>query len=439
MPSSWVPYPSIAALPEHCEPSTPLLATISSVLHICLPTPLALLSSTLGVLSIVSWLFAQLPQIYKNYSISSTAGFSPWFLVEWCLGDSGNLIGSVLTDQAGWQITIAAYYVLVDIVLVFQYYWYTYLKGWQFPRFSYIRAREDDENGDSWQGVLPDEASSCCQLAPASTVSPLEVKAAPTRTDQRFDLFRSNSPFQNEKRNSPTRTLHRTGVSANSSVPFTSPRTVIMITMLCAVLCNAASIPDAAPPITPYPPSNSSNAKEVAGRIASWTSTVMYLASRLPQIFKNHRRKSTAGLSPLLFFAAFCGNFFYSTSLLSNPNAWFDFPPYGGGGWAGPEGSDRWDWIGRAIPFWLGAAGVLLLDATVGLQFMMYAEKHEELVVKVREEGKGRSRWMKVTGWMRGWIPSTSPDRDAAAVAAVVAAENQALLTAWRRDRYGGV
>ncbi|KMP08638.1 vacuolar membrane protein [Coccidioides immitis RMSCC 2394] len=379
MPSPWVQYPSTAAIPEHCEPATPFLATVSSFLHICLPTHLALLSSTLGTLSIVSWLFAQLPQIYKNYSLQSTAGLSVWFLVEWCLGDSGNLIGSVLTNQAGWQIIIASYYVMVDIVLVFQYYWYTYLKGWRFPRYGYISAPEDDDEEESWEGVLSLETNSRCQLASTPTVPRLEGKTVATQTVRSLDTPQSHTP------------------------------------------------------------SNQSEKRIIAGRIASWTSTIMYLASRLPQIFKNYRRKSTTGLSPLLFFAAFCGNFFYSTSLLTNPNAWFDFPPYGGGGWAGPDGSDRLEWIGRAIPFWLGAAGVLVLDFTVGLQFMMYAEKDEELVIKIREEAEGRSRWKKVTGWMRGWIPSGSAERDNEALRAAMAVENRALLASRGSDSYGGV
>jgi solute carrier family 66 (lysosomal lysine-arginine transporter), member 1 len=144
---------------------------------------------------------------------------------------------------------------------------------------------------------------------------------------------------------------------------------------------------------------------EIAGRILSWLSTILYLGSRLPQLYHNFTRKSTAGLSPLLFIAAFCGNFFYSSSLLTNPSAWNSFPPYGGHGWAGPEGSDRWEWVGRAAPFWLGAAGVLMMDGLMGVQFLLYQDNGEEKVVKVRD-GSGKGRWERVSGWMRGWVPS---------------------------------
>ena len=149
---------------------------------------------------------------------------------------------------------------------------------------------------------------------------------------------------------------------------------------------------------------------ENVGTLLSWTSTVLYLGSRLPQLLKNWRRKSTAGLSPHLFMAAFCGNLLYSSAMLTNPNGWYDFGPYGGGGWAGADGSDRAKWVTAALPFFLGAAGVLGLDASVGIQFLLYGDDAGKVLLV--EEGEGsQSRWLKVSGWMRGWVPSFSEER----------------------------
>lgn len=97
---------------------------------------------------------------------------------------------------------------------------------------------------------------------------------------------------------------------------------------------------------------------------------------------------------------------FYSSALLTNPCAWEDFGPYGGGGWVGKDGSDRAEWVMAALPFFLGAAGVLGLDASVGVQFLIYGEGPEKLVVV--EEEQGRRRWRRVSGWIRGWMPSIS-------------------------------
>lgn len=177
---------------------------------------------------------------------------------------------------------------------------------------------------------------------------------------------------------------------------------VLLVSILCVVLTNASPI---GIQVTKSPPQPS--ASEFAGQIFSWCSTLLYLGSRLPQIYKNAIRRSTAGLSPTLFIAAFFGNLFYSTSLLTNPLAWASYPPYGLHGWVGPEGSDRKQWVELAAPFWLGAAGVLALDAAVGVQFLMFGERKAVCV----EDRKGRSRWRKVSGWMRGWVPSPSPGR----------------------------
>jgi hypothetical protein len=214
---------------------------------------------------------------------------------------------------------------------------------------------------------------------------------------------------------------------------------MLMASLLCAVLVNAAPTDKPHPPISEVP---REAIVEIIGRVFSWMSTILYLGSRPPQLYKNYQRKSTEGLSPLLFMAAFCGNLFYSSSLLTNPNAWSDFSPYGGGGWADNHGNDRLEWIGRATPFFLGAFGVLGLDGFMGVQFLMYGdgleqEDDESFISGDGDDPKrGRGRWRRVRGWMRGWIPSSSPRRESGEPS--VPQEGQALLGA-EGGRYGTV
>ena len=432
MPPSWPSYATVSSLPEHCEPSTQFLTWLSTLLHTCLPTPLALLSSTLGTLSIVSWLFAQLPQIYKNYVIQSTSGLSAWFLVEWCLGDSANLIGAILTHQAGWQIIVAAYYVLVDVVLVSQYFWYAHLK----PRMLAGYGREFDNRDGRAGPVSAVQDDLPYPTAPRPCTTGLEPKDETLPDDQSTGTSHSGLSFlSNEKRGSSNRTVLRAG-SNSLSTPLASPKTVLFISMVCATLANA-SAPTPSTVTATLAKAQPETTSQMAGRISSWVSTVMYLVSRVPQLYKNYRRKSTSGLSPLLFSAAFCGNLFYSSSLLTNPNAWSDFPPYGGGGWVGRHGNDRLEWVGRAIPFFLGAAGVLALDGAVGVQFLLYAKKDgEEAIPGLDDTSRPRSgRWERVTGWMKGWIPTSSNTK---ALDGDDVGEAEPLLTQ-SRDTYGGV
>jgi hypothetical protein len=60
---------------------------ISQTFGTCIPSYLSLFSTTAGCLSIVSWLFAQMPQIWKNYQRGSVDGLSLGFLAIWLAGD----------------------------------------------------------------------------------------------------------------------------------------------------------------------------------------------------------------------------------------------------------------------------------------------------------------------------------------------------------------
>lgn len=420
------------ALPDYCEPANAFLHQFSATFRSCVPTNQALLSSLLGTCSIVAWLFAQLPQIYKNHRLKSTSGLSIFFLAEWLLGDLGNLFGSLFTHQALWQVIIASYYVTVDCALVAQWVWYEKLKHGRPLRSIWSLDGPSDERGAGGM----EEVWAAVSAAPTGDSKHTQSNAhyTPRRTNT-MDAFRipnfgriQNSPDSSSSNTPPSRTVHRI-----SNSPMPSPKTMLYISMVLAVLSNSVS----ATPVSPFAPSpyhlasrtlahatstsSAPSAFETAGKIFSWMSTLLYLVSRLPQLYKNHVRRSTAGLSPTLFAAAFFGNLFYSTSLLTNPCAWNTFAPGEGRGWVGPDGSHRSDWVLRALPFFLGAAGVLVMDAAVGLQFVYFGdglsrnatvESDDDEVLMVVDEGGIRKRihrrWRRASGWIRGWVPSVS-------------------------------
>ncbi|KAF2123173.1 PQ loop repeat-domain-containing protein [Lophiotrema nucula] len=446
------------SLPAYCEPENDFLYHFSAAFHTCVPTNLSFISSLLGTFSIVSWLFAQLPQIYKNHQLKSTSGLSIFFLAEWLLGDVSNLLGSLLTNQALWQVIIAGYYVSVDCALVGQWIWYELLKHGRplRPAWSPLPSsdRKPDQRGptgtqDVFEGLSVESIASP-PATPNQSTPDTDKKDTPPGSSGRNIPHRSNpmgafripnfaqSPSSTKEASSmgttptlgttPNRTVRRL---ANSSSPMPSPKTVLYISLILAVLSNSST----ATPVSPFAPvpyhafhitarattsEASSSASEIAGKVLSWMSTFLYLGSRLPQLYKNYVRKSTAGLSPALFAAAFFGNLFYSTSLLTNPCAWNTYEPGEGAGWVGPEGSDQADWVLRATPFFLGAAGVLVMDAAVGFQFLYFGDgadrgrpttRDDEVIVVLNDHGVRkwrRWRWRRVSGWMRGWVPSVS-------------------------------
>lgn len=346
-----------------------------------------------------------MPQIYKNYQLQSASGLSVYFLAEWLLGDLSNLLGAILTRQAGWQVVVAGYYVFVDVGLVSQYFWYTNRKS---SRQGGLLGddpetdRPDDSLGEVLVGVSQSDGSSTQSTHTEDRKPDTKALDAPSKPrDIQGPPRDISSSFSKEKDTlgSFNQTITRQGTPSFGP----SPRGLLLVSMLCVVLTNASPLH-----VKIKDELSAVSSSESVGRIFSWCSTVLYLGSRLPQIYKNAVRRSTAGLSPTLFIAAFFGNLFYSTSLLTNPLAWESYPPYGLHGWVGPEGSDRTTWVALAAPFWLGAAGVLALDATIGVQFLMFGEGDMEKSVLIQDR-EGRNRWRKVSGWMRGWVPSPSP------------------------------
>jgi solute carrier family 66 (lysosomal lysine-arginine transporter), member 1 len=356
------------------------------------------------------------------------------------LGDATNLLGALFTNQAGWQVVVAGYYVFVDVCLVWQYFWYTYIKPSIDGRSLHSSNSSDRGDGDidSINGLSPINSHFRDEDLPSIMRENPKGKGSETSLPITAPRF---SDLTYEKAGARSLSPHLSESATSNWMPSPSPRTLLYISASCALLSRANAAPTSAAFVTPtdiiHTFAATESPTEIAGRILSWLSTILYLGSRLPQLYHNFTRKSTAGLSPLLFIAAFCGNFFYSSSLLTNPCAWNSFPPYGGHGWAGPEGSDRWEWVGRAAPFWLGSAGVLMMDGLMGWQFLLYGESGEEKVVKVRD-GSGRGRWERVSGWMRGWVPSVKGKERVVGME-----ESQRLLGESRElersGRYGGL
>ena len=73
-----------------------------------------------GVASICCWLVAQLPQFVLNVRNKSVEALSSWFLAQWLLGDTCNLVGCLLTNsQLPTQTYTAMYFILADMWVSF--------------------------------------------------------------------------------------------------------------------------------------------------------------------------------------------------------------------------------------------------------------------------------------------------------------------------------
>merc|ERR1739848_96444 len=99
-----------------------------------------------------------------------------------------------------------------------------------------------------------------------------------------------------------------------------------------------------------------SEGRNVAGTITGWVSAMCYLLSRMPQIWRNCKRRSTEGLAISMFFCAVMGNLTYAVSVFLR--------------------SVEWDFLYDSLPWLIGSIGTLCFDFTIFVQYHLW--KHND-------------------------------------------------------------
>lgn len=89
-----------------------------------------------------------------------------------------------------------------------------------------------------------------------------------------------------------------------------------------------------------------------AGTVLGWASSIFYVIGRLPQLYLNYRRKTTEGLSMLMYVFTILGNTFYLLSVLA-----FSLEP---------------DYIYTNLPWIFMIVITVLMDFAVLFQFRYY-------------------------------------------------------------------
>ncbi|CAI5481081.1 unnamed protein product [Closterium sp. Yama58-4] len=101
-------------------------------------------SFTLGMMSVVAWGVAEIPQIVTNFFAGSTEGVSLAFLMTWTVGDVFNLAGCYLEPATlPTQYYMALMYTITTIVLVAQTVYYEVL----MPHKEVVEDEDEQEDG----------------------------------------------------------------------------------------------------------------------------------------------------------------------------------------------------------------------------------------------------------------------------------------------------
>ncbi|KAG8445253.1 hypothetical protein GDO86_010146 [Hymenochirus boettgeri] len=132
MADPWFPYHTVTELPgihtyAHTSGGicTDGIWWIWLLLEQCVTSPWEYWSVIVGLVSIVCFLFAALPQLYvahKNGRVDQALSIG--FLLCWLGGDVSNFIGCYLTNQLPLQVITAIFYVNMDIIMISQFAYY---------------------------------------------------------------------------------------------------------------------------------------------------------------------------------------------------------------------------------------------------------------------------------------------------------------------------
>lgn len=254
-----------------------------------------LLSYLLGWTSVSIWVCAQMPQIFKNWRRKSMEHLSPGFLAAWIAGDTSNLLGCFLTGQLGVQTILASYYCCVDIVLVAQYLLYR-------PKPEIIDAYDPQMSSNYYNSTY-----NSTRQRNRRTKSVLE------RAYEKFSFMVGLSTLAGSTSAAPL------GITTIPQRTWLKDISVVVV----------------------------------------YFSMAMYLMSRVPQILHNFQRKSTTGVSILLFICAFMGNLTYTLSIVVAPESMGEY-------------ADRRAFLLNELPYLLGASGTMLFDCVILGQWYWY-------------------------------------------------------------------
>ncbi|KAF7852217.1 hypothetical protein BT93_L5367 [Corymbia citriodora subsp. variegata] len=115
-------------------------------MHYCLCSTKDEIALSLGVVSVITWGVAEIPQIVTNYKQKSAEGLSIAFLMTWVVGDFFNLLGCMLEPATlPTQYYMAVLYSVITIVLAGQTVYYGHMYPWLKSRGPFCKGPKPDQ------------------------------------------------------------------------------------------------------------------------------------------------------------------------------------------------------------------------------------------------------------------------------------------------------
>jgi uncharacterized protein with PQ loop repeat len=326
------------------------------------------LSFGFGLISLVCWGVAEIPQIITNFRTKSTHGVSLLFLLTWVAGDVFNLLGCLLEPATlPTQYYTALLYTISTIVLVLQSLYYDHI--YKCCRRKPSKAIEEDD----------DEKKPLNPNVPANSTIPIP------RARRRQEFYFTSARSLASSGTPPFRTYLRAAKSGPSAMelehdsssddenetnynvlvissqtlnqPRPIPRSAGYGTFLATSLTlplksNALRVASMAFAGRRLLQEGGGTEHSAFGQWLGWLMAAIYMGGRIPQIWLNIKRGSVEGLNPLMFVFALVANAAYVLSIIVRTTE--------------PEN------IKANLPWLLDAIVCVALDLFIILQYIYY-------------------------------------------------------------------
>ncbi|KAH9610927.1 hypothetical protein KSS87_011335 [Heliosperma pusillum] len=302
-------------------------------------------SFAFGLISLVAWGVAEVPQIITNFRTKSSHGVSLTFLLTWVVGDIFNLVGCLLEPATlPTQYYTALLYTVSTIVLVLQSLYYDHIYTWWKCRHNRAHIEIEEEKKTLNPKTTDDQKGIPIPTAP--------VRASPRRyyMSARSLAGSHTPPFRSYLRSGPQSGPSALGFDDHSSSdddeavpipipprkgssqPRDIPRSAARGAMVAAASANlpfqGSALSEVYMGLTGRRIlSERSFEHNAVGQWLGWFMAAIYMGGRVPQIVLNIRRGSVEGLNPLMFIFALVANATYVASILVRTTEWDSIKP----------------------------------------------------------------------------------------------------------------
>ncbi|XP_020530369.1 probable vacuolar amino acid transporter YPQ1 isoform X1 [Amborella trichopoda] len=347
-----------------CSPQKECVSWVLKYFGDCLCNSRDSISFAFGLVSLVCWGVAEVPQIVTNCSTKATDGVSLAFLLTWVVGDVFNLVGCLLEPATlPTQFYTALLYTATTIVLVLQTIYYEYFLKW-------LKHHKIEHHVPSEVEPLNSKGN------PPSTPIPMAGARMHDTTSHGMNLYIFSARSLAFTRTPPphdsflrvTKSVPPVAPSYSSSSedddherahakPASAPKRMLNAVGYGTFIASGLTLPikGDAVPIPRRLLQEHGESRKVYGMWLGWMMAAIYMGGRLPQIYLNMKRGSVEGLNPLMFVFALIANATYVGRICSILFR-----------------STEWDMIKANMPWLLDAIVCVALDLFIIMQFVYY-------------------------------------------------------------------